>query len=620
VKKIIINLLRHLTFWLLIFASGRIFFLIYYHGIIAHSHIKFTEIAGLFFHALQLDVATFCYIASLFLFLYVIESITKWRAINQIVKYLNFLLIGIYFLIVAGETGLYDEWHTKLNMKALAYLKHPAEVIASAQTLTLVIMILFWLVSVFTACWLYNKFIFQASTKQSSPKAWKAVITYIVLQPILIIGSRGGIQQIPINQSQSYFSKHAILNHAAVNPAFNLYISWFENRQFKDRNPFIYMDQAEARHIVDSLFAKPTTNGMDILTIYKPNIVMLILESWSADLIESLGGEPGITPEFRKLEMEGILFTQAYAGGKRSEQGLAAIFSGFPPHPYTSITVQPDKYQHLPSIVKKINAQGYHSSFYFGGQLIYGNIKSYIIFNQFDRIKEIYDFKLPNVKGKLGIHDEYTLNELLHDLAVEPAPFFSALFTLSSHSPYDQPMEEKLFWGDNERNYINSAYYTDWCLGKFFEQARHQIWYPNTLFILVADHSHNSYRNWHPNSFEYNRIPILFYGDVIREDLRGTQIDWLVSQTDLGTTLLEILKISTHEFYWGRNMFHSSFHEFTYLTFDYGVGWKVPEGEYIWDDHLKIPFKMTIPGEIHLKHEKNAKAFLQVLFDEYLNQ
>lgn len=619
-KKILIDLFRHFIFWLFIFTIGRIFFLIYYQGLIVNSHIKFWEILTLFIHAFRLDMATFCYIASLFLLLWVIEGITKWKGIDQVVKYLNFLLIGIYFLIVAGETGLYGEWQTKLNVKALTYLKHPTEIINSAQTLTLVLMIAFWILAVIGSCWVYRRFIFLHSINHPTSKRWEAVVTYFVLQPILIIGSRGGIQQIPINQSQSYFSQHAILNHTAVNPAFNLYISWFENRQFQDKNPFVYMDNVEARHIVDSLFAKPASQGKEILKVAKPNIVMLILESWSADLIESLGGEPGITPEFRKLEKEGILFTQAYAGGKRSEQGLAAMFSGFPPHPYTSITVQPDKYKHLPSIVKKINAQGYHSSFYFGGQLIYGNIKSYIIFNQFHRIKEIYDFKLPHIKGKLGIHDEYTLSELLHDLASEPTPFFSALFTLSSHSPYDQPMEEKLHWGDNERNYINSAYYTDWCLGKFFEQARHQSWYPNTLFILVADHSHNSYRNWHPNSFEYNRIPILFYGDVIRDDLKGSQIDRLVSQTDVGTTLLEILKIPTQEFYWGRDMFNPDFHEFTYLTFDYGVGWKVPQGEYIWDDHLKIPFKMTIPNDVHIKYEKDAKAFLQVLFDEYLHQ
>ncbi len=612
------NLLLHYFFWLLFFALGRFLFLIYYAGLISQQGISLAEVLRAFPSALRLDTATFCYPGFLILFLVLLFYYFRNGFIINLLRWFNYLLIICYSLIIAGESGIYEEWQTKLSFKALRYLSHPSEVINSAQTLNLAFLILMFVLLFWGGFWLYKRLVLN-NMASGERTWWKGLLVFLITLPILVIGARGGLQQIPINQSQSYYSSHEILNHAAVNSAFNLYISWFENRQFKEKNPFVFMPPEEARAIVDSLFAKPSTPSPEILTNPRPNIVLLILESWSADLIESLGGEPGITPEFRKLENGGILFTQAYAGGKRSEQGMAAIFSAFPPHPYTSITVQPDKYHHLPSIVHKINALGYHSSFYFGGQLIYGNIKSYIIFNEFQRIKEIYDFKLPRREGKLGIHDEYTLNELIHDLKSEPQPFFSALFTLSSHSPYDQPMKEKLHWGDNERKYINSAYYTDWSLGRFFEQARQQPWYSNTLFILVADHSHNSYRNWHPNSFEYNRIPILFYGEVIKPEWRGRQIDRLVSQTDVGTTILSMLGQPTDEFFWGRDMLNPETPNFTYLTFDYGVGWKIPEGEYIWDHKLQIPFRMTITPGKHLIHEKHARAFLQALFEEYLN-
>lgn len=617
-KFIFKNLLRHYFFWLAFFALGRLAFIVYYLGMIFHSGIPLTEILKAFPAALRLDTATFCYPSFFILTLLTVQYYTRSGWVNRLLRGFNYLLIISYALIIAGEAGIYEEWQSKLNFKALRYLAHPSEVINSAQTRNLVFLFVMFGTLAGAGISLYRRWI--AVRRLGEEKMWwKGLLAFVVFLPILVIGARGGLQQIPINQSQSYYSQHEILNNAAVNSAFNLYISWFENRQFKDTNPFQYMPNEEARSIVDSLFAKPNMAPPHILTTQRPNIIILILESWSADLIESLGGEPGITPEFKNLEKDGILFTQAYAGGKRSEQGMAALFSAFPPHPYTSITVQPDKYRHLPSIVRKINGLGYHSSFYFGGQLIYGNIKSYIIFNEFHRIKEIYDFKLPRKEGKLGIHDEYTLNELIHDLKAEPQPFFAALFTLSSHSPYDQPMEEKLPWGGNERKYINSAFYTDWCLGQFFGQARKQPWYSNTLFILVADHSHNSYRNWHPNSFEYNRIPILFYGKVIKPEWRGRQITKLVSQTDVGTTLLSMLGLSTQEFFWGRDMLNPATPDFTYLTFDYGVGWKIPEGEYIWDHKLQIPFRMTIPPGIHLKHEKHARAFLQTLFQEYLD-
>lgn len=616
-KTVFVKIICLYVFWLAIFAATRFFFLLYYARTLSHLDAGIFEILSVFPNSLRLDTATFAYWGLLMLVFVMLQELTKWKGMAHLIRLFNLMFLFLYLLMAAGDTGLYAEWQTKLNYKALRYLAHPGEVAGSTPTSTLIVLFSFVAVFWYLGYLLYNKLVYH-SIRRHAQHWWAASLGFLAGITLLVIAARGGLQEIPINQSQSYFSRHDILNQASVNTAFNLYISWFENRQFRDSNPFVFMDDARARQTVDSLFAKPLSPTVSILKTTRPNVVMLILESWSADLIESLGGEPGITPEFRKLEKNGLLFTGAYAGGKRSEQGLAAIFSAFPPHPYTSITVQPDKYRHLPSIVRKLNGAGYHSSFYFGGQLIYGNIKSYIIHNNFARIKEIYDFKLPGIKGKLGIHDEFTLREQLHDLTTESQPFFSALFTLSSHSPYDQPMEEKLDWGGNERRYINSAYYTDWCLGRYFEEARHQPWYPNTLFILLADHSHNSYRNWHPNSFEYNRIPVLFYGEVIKDEFRGTAIDRLVSQTDVGTTLLAMLDIPAADFFWGRDMLNPATPDFTYLTFDYGMGWKVPQGEYIWDHGRQIPFVSTLPSGQHLQYEDQARAFLQVLFDEYL--
>src|SRR5210317_57801 len=100
-------------------------------------------------------------------------------------------------------------------------------------------------------------------------------------------------------------------------------------------------------------------------------------------------------------------------------------------------------------------------------------------------------------------------------------PFFSVVFTLSSHSPYDQPMEKVLDWGGSENEFINSAYYTDRCLGEYFRKASQQEWYDSTLFIILADHSHNSYRHWDVHSPNYRNIPLLLYGNVLKEENKG---------------------------------------------------------------------------------------------------
>lgn len=572
----------------------------------------------IFPHALRLDTSTICYLTFIPLIILLLQSllIKKWF-IHGIYIY-NIVLIILYSFIVAGETGLYEEWKTKLTYKALLYLQNPGEVVQSARTAVIagltVFVVLYSVLGIFVFKWIMKRNDFE----NRKPR-WQAILCFAVMVPVLVIGARGGLQEIPINQSQSYFSEHDILNLTAVNPAFNLYISVFENRQFASENPFNYFDKSTARAMALEAVKMQSDSSIQFLNIAKPNIVLLLLESWSADLIESLGGEAGISPEFAKLEKEGVLFTHVYAGGARSEQGMAAILSGFPPHPYTSITVQPDKYVQLPSLVKSLKNNKYHTSFYFGGQLIYGNIKSYIMFNGFDRVKEVYDFKPGLPKGKLGIHDEYTLTEQLEDLNSERQPFFSMLFTLSSHSPYDQPMQEVLTWGGNERRYINSAYYTDRCLGNFFESAKQQAWYDSTVFILIADHSHNSYRNWHPNSFEYHRIPLLICGNALKPEFKGKKIDFEMSQTDLVATLLRQLKMDHSEFIWSRNVMNPDYNPFAYFMYDYGIGWKVPQGQFIWDHQYQYTREMSLPEDIRIKTENTTKAFLQTVFQDYID-
>lgn len=606
-----------MLYWLLLFAGFRAFFLIYYFGLVKFekpgiAHVLYSFIAGL-----HLDFATTAYFLMIPFVLILFALLLGQRFLRGALTAYTFLITFLYILISAGEIGIYKEWQTKLNYKAIAYLSRPSEVFNSATTADLISLMLVVAIGVTLFTWLYRRyFLLKGDWKRHW---WYALIWLVVWPPVLVITARGGLQQIPINQSESFYSKHNILNVAAVNNAFNLYISLFENKEFLDKNPFEVMPTDAAKRIIDPVFKPSCDSTTQILTTNRPNIVILIMESWSADLIASLGGRPGITPEFNALEKEGLLFKNCYASGSRSEQGMACIFSGFPAHPYTSITVQPDKYKKLPTVTSILDKTGYATSFMFGGQLIYGNIKSYIMYNGFDRITELADFKNRFPEGKLGIHDQYTLSALQENLDKEKQPFFASLFTLSTHSPYDQPMAEKLKWDVNEREYINSAYYTDWCLGEFFRKAKTKSWYKNTLFIIVADHSHNSYKNWDPKSFNYHHIPMLWLGEAIAPEWRGKTYDDICSQTDIAGTLLPQLGLEAKNFHWSRNMFNSCSTPLAYHCTEQVVGWKKTQGEYIWDFTQKKPFSTdaTPPLSDSLKDE--SRAFLQLLFQEYIN-
>lgn len=377
------------------------------------------------------------------------------------------------------------------------------------------------------------------------------------------------------------------------------------------------MPQANAEKIFASINAVKKDTTIHILTTDRPNVVLVVLEGWSADLIKSCGGYDSITPHFDEMAQEGVLFTNCYASGSLSDQGMAAVFSAFPSQPKTSIITQPTKYVHLPCINSVFKKAGYHTSYMFGGQLSYGNIRAYMYYNAFDRILEGKDFDPSIPQGKLGVADQYLFDRQLQELSHEQQPFFAGMFTQSTHGPFDFPMNEVLHWGDKEKPYINSALYADKCIHNFIEEAKKSPWYKNTLFVFVSDHSHNSPKKWQFNQKEYRHIPMLFFGDVIKPEFRGMKYDSIASQTDLASTLLHQLNLESSQFRYSKNLFNPYTTHSAYYAFDEGFGFVADEGSLAWHVDGRTEFeKYNSPGaEKKLKTE--GQAFLQVLIHEY---
>lgn len=617
-KTLLISLTRLLVFFLLLFIVCRIVFICYHYHFFVVEKVPFRELFSLFYHAFRLDLATACYLLIIPFFLLLLQSQFNSGFFDKVQRIYAGAVILLYSLITTAEMGIYPEWKSKLDYKALHYLNHPEEMAESTTAWNFISLLLITIILTGLSIYLFNRFFYKKIPRGRI--SWIERFVFLVVPPVfLFLGARGGIQPIPINQSQSYFSKHNIVNLVAVNSGYNLFHSYLQSTSYLVNNPFLFYPVAEARETVDQLHHIPKDTTINILNTQQPNIVLLILESWSADLIQSLGGEAGITPEFRKLEKEGILFTQLFASGNRSQQGMASIFGGFPSLPITAISNHYNKFVKLPSLVKDLKQAGYSTSFYFGGQLIYGGLRAYILFNDFDRILENKDFDPAIPRGRLGIHDQYTLDKLLEDLDREKQPFFSSLFSVSTHSPYDQPMEEVLDWGGNEKQYINSAYYTDKCLGDFFAKAKQKTWYNNTLFIIVADHSHNSYRNHWLNTPEYRKIPLLLTGNAIKKEFQGTQIQRIASQTDIAGTLLPQLGLSAKEFYWSKNQFNPYCPEFAYFEIQIGCGWIRPDG-FMGYVHTSGEYEqLTFPEDVKNIRIREGKSYLETLFQQFMD-
>ncbi|MCK9612930.1 MAG: sulfatase-like hydrolase/transferase [Bacteroidales bacterium] len=618
-RQIIISFLKQFLFWLVIFNILRVIFSFYNINFL--KGVTFIEYIGVFWHSLPLDISAICYIMGLPFIILIIQSFYQTRWIEILNKIYVFIVLFLVIFIAIAESGVYGEWKTKLHYKALMYLINPKEIIGTAQTWQLIVFAIALPVQQILFYLLYLKVFYKKI--QATTKNHLFSFLFIILMPgLLFLGLRGGAKQIPINQSQSYYSHHEILNNISVNSLWNLGRSIIDNYNLIHKNPYEYFKLSEACEEVDKMFNVASDSIIKILNTNRPNIVFFILEGWSADLIESLGGEKGITPFFHELEHDGVLFTNIYSSGTRSQEGMAAIFSGFPAQTITTITSQPEKYNKLPSLNKSIKQEGYFSSFYFGGQLIYGNIKSYMMYNNFDRIIEEEDLPSNLPRGKLGVHDEYTFPYFLKEINRQKPPFITCIFTLSTHSPYDCNMPENFTWPEFEKKYVNAAFYADNCLKNFFILAKKQPWYENTLFVLISDHSHSSYRNHSYYSPDYHKIVLMFCGDVIKEEYKGTIISKTGSQTDLAKTLLTQLAIPSDSFSWSKNLLNPASNEFAFYAFNNGFGFVRKGAEICYDANLEKTVLLKIDSvSVYTESEllKQAKSYMQCSFQQYMD-
>ena len=616
-KKYVIYLVKILIFMLLLFTTMRIVFIMNYWHLVTVDQVPFLEIIRGFFKALPLDIASACYIMPFPALVMFIFTCFNKNTSYRWVRWYFYLLIAAYILAVMGEIGIYGEWGTKLSAKALAYLENPSEVVNTASTQQTVLLISLWACFTLLFCWWYVKWIEPSSgeyvREKAHPLMYSAV--FVVAFGLMFLGMRGGINEIPISTSSGYFSNYKIVNIMTVNPAYNLAENISNDRKVKENAHFNYMGFEAAKAITEETHQIECDSTVKILKTEHPNVLIVLLESWSADLIESLGGDPSITPNFHALEKEGLLFTNFYASANRSQQAIASFIGGLPGLPVTTITNHQEKYYAIPSIIKPLDSLDYYSSFYFGGELNYGNILSYLRYNEFDRIVEGKDVNEHFHKGKLGIQDADMLPWAAKDFNSQPEPFFTTIFTLSTHSPYDYPkIFEELEWPQLEKVYINSAKYTDIAIKLFMDRAKQQPWYKNTLFLFMADHSHPSYKNYPLESFEYHKIPLLMYGEPLQDSLRGTTFDKICGNTDIPATLLAQFGVNHDEFIWSKNVFNRCYKPFAFFELYSGLGWKTDEGEFIITTNNTV-VKNTFPEDKSDSLTRQGKAYMQYHFD-----
>jgi phosphoglycerol transferase MdoB-like AlkP superfamily enzyme len=609
-------------FWLLLFIVARI---IFYLGIsFLLENISFSLILESFPRALRLDLSMIGYLLLLPALLGFFYLLLPRKPVLRVIDWINYLLIILYSATAIGEMCLYREWKAKLSMQALSHFSNPKEVFGSAS---LALTALFFGGTIFFSWFFIRLYKRRVSLSGRLPEnsniagkfRWRAPVFLVSSVLICGIAIRGGWQQIPIQSSDAFFCLEPTVNDAAVNPLWNItyniidYENHFKTNQYKD------FSQEEADRISREMFEVKSDSTVSILTNNDPNIVFILLESWSAWCVKSFGGDD-FAPFTDSLSRQGIRFRKFYPAGYVSDQGIPGVLSSYPSTSRISVINQSSKSAKLSCINRDLEKYGYQSGFIFGGDLNYGNIRSYIYNQKFGTVKEERDFSSDLRRGKLGIQDMDMAVEYLNELNKARQPFVYAWFTLSSHMPYDFPGEKKKLT-EFENDYANSITYSDGALRKFFEGAKKQDWYKNTLFVLVADHSHGTHKQFSVYDHEYHRIPFYLFGDVIRQEWRGREMDGVFSHTDIVPSLLMQMgkKNERKQYTWGKDVFNPDVRSFAYYCNFSGAGMVTKEGFIAYQHDVKeLLFNGFGAGNSAADSiTRLSKAFQQSVYEDY---
>lgn len=569
------------------------------------------EIARVFWSGLRMDLSIVGYFMMLTSLLFVVTVFVQERWLYIVLHTISITLIILCSIITIVDIELYRHWGFRLDTTPFFYIAGAESEAAGSVEISVVInlfLILTALVAI--ALFVYSTWL-MPNLKLLEPTQKKKALVFIVIAALMFIPIRGSFSVAPMNSGFVYFHKtNAFANHAAINVIWNFVYSLSKSSKTKYDERFF--DKAKSEEYFKEFYSE-SDSALRLFTTQKPNVILFILESFTADAIEPLGGIKGLTPNLNRIAKEGILFTNFYSSGDRTDKGVVSVLSGYPAQPLNSISKFPSKTEKLPYLTRAMNDLGYRSSFYYGGDINFANFRSYLTNCQFRDLVtyDEFDNDENGEPSKWGYHDHIVLNRALHEIDSSRSPFFKVILTLSSHEPFDVPMEP-VFKGDNEDSlFLNSIHYTDRSIGTFMDSARKSNWWDNTVILFVADHGHRQPGNKELKDKKRFRIPFIISGGAIKGD---TLIHTVAGQTDIANTLLAQIDKPSKEFRFSKNIMAPDVKQFAFYFFNNGYGYVDPD-QYIVFDHTARRFLETSGAS--QKSLERTKAYQQIMFSDF---
>lgn len=363
---------------------------------------------------------------------------------------------------------------------------------------------------------------------------------------LCLFGIRGRMGYNPIKVSQAYYCEDPFLNQLGVNPVFNLLTSTLDDNRKENRYLHLMPEQEAILEVQKLLDRKGIAEISPIAREIKQsanatpkNVVLIFMESMSANLMGSFGSAKNLTPFLDSLYQQSLSFSHFYSSGIHTNHGMYSTLYSFPAIMKRNAmkgSVIPI-YSGLPTILKD---NGYQNLFFMTHESQYDNMNAFFRTNGFDEIYAQENYPAEKVVNSFGVQDDFLYQyalPVLNKKAASGHPFFTVLLSISNHPPYVIP---DYFEPHSEKPEDQIVEYADWSIKQFMTEAGKQPWFDNTIFVLLGDHGKlvGSPESEIPQS--YNHIPLMIYGKGIQPEIK----DQFGGQIDVAPTLLGLLNIS----------------------------------------------------------------------------
>lgn len=366
----------------------------------------------------------------------------------------------------------------------------------------------------------------------------------------------------------------------------------------------------------------------------KPNIVILIVESLGREYIGAFNEEKNIknyvsyTPFLDSLSRESLIFTNSFANGRQSIHGMSSILAGIPAL-RDAFTSSPYSNQKIQSIVSVANEMGYDTSFYHGapnGSMGFLGFSNILGFHQYFGKTEYNNDA--DWDGIWAIWDEPFLQYFAKNVG-QKNPFLSVVFTASSHHPYNIPDEYKGKFNKGFVEMHEPIQYTDHALKRYFETAKKQPWFENTIFVITGDHTNKVHYDEYTKALNIFAVPIIFYSPNPEYQLKGKKTE-LAQQIDIYPTLVDLMGYNKPIRSWGRSLVSLEKHPHMIVNSN-GIQTHFMIGDYIYifdgnnvvglfaQNDLNLE-KNLLPSLKHITEIKHGEQLCKAWYQDYMHR